>query len=168
MTKQKVLNLWGGLQAVSELPGAKWAYGVARNIEKLRSEVEALQKAYTASEEFVAYENQRIELAQKYSIKKKGVPQTVKVGQTTEYLIADQDKFNQELIKLQKKYKKAIDERQKQIDDFNEILKEEVEIDLYKIFSDYIPEGITPAQLSVIMPVISEKDKEDLTKVLGS
>lgn len=38
--------------------------------------------------------------------------------------------------------------------DFNEILKERIEVDLYKIDADLIPEDITPAQLSVIMLVV--------------
>lgn len=157
MTKQEALNLFNGLQAVSNLPGAKWAYAVARNIAKLKGEVEALQKAYSADKDFMTYEKQRLELAQKYSVKEKGNPKTVKVGGNEEFLIADKDKFNQKLKKLQKEHKKAIDERQKQVDDFNEILKEKIEIDLYMIDSDYIPEGITPAQVSAIMPIISEK-----------
>jgi len=157
MTKQELFNLFNGLQSVSNLSGAKWAYAVAKNMAKLRSEVEALQKAYVASEEFVAYENQRLELAQKYSVKEKGKPKTIKVGGVEEYIIGDRDRFNQEFKKLQKKHKKAVDERKKQVDDFNEILKEEVEIDLHMIDSDYIPEGITPAQVSAIMLIISEK-----------
>lgn len=157
MTKQEVLSLFNGLQAVSEFPGAKWAYGVAKNLAILKPEIEALQKAYSASEEFMAYESQRLELAQKYSVKENGNPKTIKTGGGEEYIIADRDKFSQELKKLQKKHKRAIEERQKQIGDFNEILKEEVEIDFYMISPDYIPEEITPAQLSAIMPIISEK-----------
>ena len=158
MTKQDVLNLYSGLQAVSGLPGAKWAYGVARNMAKLRPEIEALQKAYVPSEEFIEYEKERVKLAQKHSVKEKGESKKIKVGANEEYLIGDKDKFKQELVKLRKKYKKIIDKEQKQLDDFNEILKEEVEIDFYLIFSDYIPEEITPAQVSAIMPVISEKE----------
>jgi len=157
MKKQKVLNLWNGLQAVSNLPGAKWSYAVARNITKLRPEVEALQKAFTADKEFIEYDKKRQELAQKHAVKEKGSPKKIKIGNSEEYLIADKDKFNKELAPIQEKYKKAIDERKKQIDDFNDILKEEVEINLYMVSSEYIPEGITPAQLSNIMPIIEEK-----------
>jgi len=157
MKKQDVLQLFNGLQAVSNLPGAKWSYAVARNITKLKPEVEALQKAYSADKDFVEFENKRIELAQKHAVKEKGNPKKIKIGNNEEYIIADKDKFNKELTPIQKKYKKAIDERKKQIDDFNDILKEEIEIDLYMVSSEYIPEGITPAQLSNIMPIIEEK-----------
>ena len=163
MTKQEALNLYNGLQNVSNLKGAKWAYAIARNVEKLRPEVEALRKAYTMSEEFADYEGKRLELAQKYSVKEKNVPKTVKIGQTEEYLIADKDKFNQEVAKLQKKYNKAIVERKKQLKDFNEILGEKIEIDLYMIDSDYIPEEITSGQVSAIMPIIREKEDKVLT-----
>ena len=160
MTKKEALNLYNGLQGVSDLPGAKWAYGIAKNVEKLRTEIEALQKAFTPSKEFSEYNDKRIELAQKYAIKEDGKPRTVKIGNTEEYLIGDKDKFNKELSKLQKEYKKNLDDRKKQVDDFNEILEEKVEIDLYMINPDYIPEGITPAQMSAIMPIISEKEEK--------
>ena len=163
MTKNDALNLYNGLQNVSNLKGAKWAYAIARNVEKLRPEVEALRKAYTMSEEFADYEGKRLELARKHSVKEKGTPKTVKIGQTEEYLIADKDKFNQEIAKLQKKYNKAIVERKKQLEDFNEILEEKVEMDLHMIDSDYIPEEITPEQVSAIMPIIREKEDKVLT-----
>ncbi len=160
ITKQEALNLYNGLQGVSNLSGAKWAYAIAKNIAMLKPEIDALQKAYTAKNEFIEYERARLELAEKYSVKKDGKPETVNVGGIEEYLIADKDKFNQEFAKLQAKYKKAIDERKKQISDFNEILKEEVNIDFYTISPDYIPEEITPAQLSAIMAVVGdEKEK---------
>jgi len=156
MKKQNVLNLWNGLHAVSGLKGAKWAYAVAKNINNLKSEIEALQKSIAPSKEFSEYNNKRLALAQKHAIKKEGKPQTVKIGNTEEYLIKDKNKFNKELKPLQKEYKKALDERDKQMKDFEEILKEEIKIDLYMVDSDNIPEEITPAQVTAVMPVIRE------------
>jgi len=157
MKKQDVLQLFNGLQAVSNLPGAKWSYAVAKNMVKLRPEVEALQKALTPDQEFIEYDKKRQELAEKYAVKKDGMPKKVKVGNIEEYLIADKDKFNKELFKLQETYKKALDERKKQVDDFIEILEEKIEVELHMVDSEYIPEGITPAQLSKVMPIIREK-----------
>ncbi|MFA5395224.1 MAG: hypothetical protein WC346_04320 [Methanogenium sp.] len=158
MNKQDALNLWNGLHAVSGLKGAKWAYAVAKNINNLKSEIEALQKSIAPSKEFSEYNNKRLELAQKHAAKEKGVPKKIKIGNTEEYLIADKNKFNKELKPLQKKYKKALDERDKQMKDFEEILKEEVKIDLHMVDSDYIPEEITPAQVTAVMPIINEKE----------
>lgn len=154
MTKQEVLNLYNGLQAVSNLSGAKWSYAIVKNISKIEQEIKALQKAYAFSDEFAAYEQKRIGLARKHAVKKAGEPQTVRIGNNEEYLIKDEKKFNVELDKLQKKHQKAVNDRKKQLADFNEILKEKIEIDLYKIDPDLIPEEITPAQLSAIMLVI--------------
>jgi len=157
MNKQDALNLWNGLHAVSGLKGAKWSYGVAKNINNLKSEIEALQKSITPSKEFSEYNNKRLALAQKYAIKKEGNPQTVKIGNTEEYLIKDKNKFNKELKPLQKEYQKALDEREKQMKEFEEILKEEIKIDLHMVDSDNIPEEITPAQVTAVMPIIREK-----------
>jgi hypothetical protein len=158
MKKQELLNLFNGLQDVSNLPGAKWAYAVARNVTKLKPEVEALQKAYQADEKFLEYENKRLKLAQKHAVKKDGKPQTIDIAGHKEYLVTDESKFNIEFEKLKKEYKEALDTRKKQVEDFNEILTEEVEVDLYLINHDYIPEGITPAQLTAIMPIVDEKE----------
>lgn len=159
MTKQEILDLYNGLKAVSNLPGARWAYAVAKNMDRLQPEIRALQKAFAHDEDFAEYESKRRELAKEHAVKEDGKPKTVKVGANEEYLIDDQDKFNKELKKLQKKHEEAVDNREQQIEDFNELLSEEVELDLYMINPDYIPEEITPAQVQAIMAVIDEESE---------
>ena len=152
MTKQKALDIYNTLNTLGELKGTRFAYGVSKNVNKLQPEINALQKSFAASEEFLAYDKERVELAKEYSHKIKGEPVIIE----GRYDIEDQDKFDKELEKLQKKHKKAVEEREKQFKEFQEILKEEVEIDLYKIKISDVPQEITARQMNGILEIIEE------------
>lgn len=158
ITKQEALDLYNGLQAVGNLPGAKWAYAVARNINILQPEINSLQKAYAINDKkYQEFNNKREELARKHAKKEDGKPKKINTGNKQEYILEDTKAFEKEFKKLKKEYKNAVEKREKQIEEFNEILKEKIEIDLYMINPDYIPEKITPAQVSNIMLIIDER-----------
>ena len=155
-TKQQIFDLYNGLNAVGHLGGAKFAYAVARNISKLQPEIDALNKAYAASEDFVAYDKERAQLAESHATKVDGKPQKTVENGIAKYVIEDQEKFDKDLKVLQEKHKEAIDKRQKQLDDFQEILKEETEIELYAIPPEYIPENIKAQEMAGILLIIDE------------
>jgi len=64
-----LLNLYQTLINLKGLSGVRFCYGVVKNINLLKPEVEAIQKTIEPKEEFQEYEKERIELAQKYSKK---------------------------------------------------------------------------------------------------
>lgn len=161
MTKRELLELYSGLHSVGDLSGTRFSYNVAKNISILRPEAESLEKAKQPSPEYMEYDQERVELAKKYAVKMDGQPVIV----DEQYQIADQDAFNKEWDKLKKKYKKALDDRKAQAEEFNAIIEEEVEpgIELWSVSIDDVPEGITAAQMSALLPMIkdgSEKEKE--------
>lgn len=156
LSNQQILDLHQGLNATGNLEGARFSYAVARNIALLRAEVEALQKAYTPSSDFLQYNQERVELAKSHAVKIDGKEQTTIEDGMEKYVIADQAKFDEELTALQGKYQEAIDKRQKQLDDFSSLLKEETEVSLYTIPFEYVPENITAAVVSAILPIIAE------------
>ena len=157
LSKQEILNLHGGLNAVESLGGAKFSYCIAKNLSKIKPEIEALQKAYLAKKEFVDYDKERQSLAQSHAVKVDGKPQTIIENGAEKYAIEDQNKFDAELKVLQEKHKTVIDERQKQLDDFTDILKEEVEIELSTLSPEYLPKDITAKQTSGILLIIEEE-----------
>jgi len=158
LTKQQVLDLYNGLQAVSNLPGAKWAYAVDRNINKLQPEINSLQRAYAINdEEYKEFNNKREQLAKKHAKKEDGKPKTITLNNKREYILEDEEAFQKEFKKLKKEYKEAVKRREEQMDEFNDILKDEIELNLYMIDPDYMPEKITPTQVSNIMLVIDER-----------
>jgi hypothetical protein len=62
--------------------------------------------------------------------------------------------FMKETGDLREEYKTTIDEQQKNTDDYNKLLDDEIKIELFKIKSEIIPEEITANQLDPIISII--------------
>lgn len=155
LTKQGILDLNAALNSCGNLTGVKFAYAIARNKTKLKPEIEAMQEAYKASDSFLQYDKERIELAIKHAKKIDGKPQI----ENGEYVIEDKEKFDNDLKLLRETHREAIEARGKQEKDFTELLKEEVEIDLYTIPPSYVPENISANQMTGIISIVQEELK---------
>lgn len=154
---EKILELYVGLSEVSHLPGAKFAYAVTRNLNKIKSEITAIQKADTPSEKFVKFDEARVALAASLAKKdEKGNPLKEIVDGVNRFVIEDMDNFEKAFDKLKVEHAQAIKDREKQISDFKEIMEQEVEVDLYMIPPEYLPDGINSKQLAKIMPIVKE------------
>jgi hypothetical protein len=152
MKNNDILNLYDGLSKIN-LKGVKFSYGVAKNIALLKTEVESLSKAQESSKEFVEYDNARIELAKKHAKKDdKGEP----VVEKNSYVIENQEAFDKEFETLKKTHKKALDERENQIKDFNDLLEKETDIQFHKIKLEDVPEDISTEQMTTIYDLIEE------------
>lgn len=152
ITKKDLGDLYQGLLSVDNLTGVKFSYAVARNLSMLKSEMESLKKAISMSKEFAEYEFKRVELAESFAVVENGKPKVV----NGEYEIKDEEAFKVKFELLQHSYKEAIDGRKKQLSKLRELLKEEIEIDLYMIPQDIVPEAINTKQMADILPVIKE------------
>ena len=153
MTKRELLNLYISLNKLGHLQGVKFAYGIAKNINILRPEVEAIQKAQDAAPEYIKFDQERIDLAQSMANKdEKGNPETNGMS----YAITLREDFDREFKKLQDKYDEAIKDREKQMGEYEELLKEEVEVKLYKIKLSELPEAITTEEVNKIFNIIEE------------
>jgi hypothetical protein len=156
-TRQQLMDFQKGLNNVGNLQGAKFAYAVARNLAKIKTEIESIQKAFEAPEAYIEYDKARAELAKTNAVKdEKGNPRIeIEMGQQ-KYVIADQAKFDKELEELRAKHQPAVEARDRQVKEFEELLKGEVEIDLYTINPVLLPDTISGAQTDGIMPMIEE------------
>ncbi len=163
LTNQKLVDLYNGLMNVGNLGGAKFSYAISRNLEKLSSGKEAVKAAFMMRPDYIEYEKARLELAEKHSVKKDGKIQTEKVDGAERYILKDEKVFAKELEVLKEKYKKVIEGRETQLKEFADLLKDEVEIDLYKIPPSYLPKDITPNQTSAILAIIDDSLEENLT-----
>ena len=153
MKNKDILKLLQGLNQISNYPGTKFAYCVAKNMNIIKPELESLNKAVEQTKEFKEYENKRIELAIKYAKKdSKGDPTIA----NNEYVLEDKKGFDKQIKELQKGYDKAIKEREKQFEEYNKLLEEDVDIKLYQIELDNLPKEITPQQMSAILSIVKE------------
>jgi hypothetical protein len=166
LTKNKVVELYIALNSVGHLSGVKFAYAVSRNIAILKPEIESIQAAEKPREAFQQYDKERIELAEKHAKKVNGLAQTIVSGKRKdgspllEYVIENRQLFDTELMALKEKHKAAIDERERQEEEFESLLKDETEVDLYKIQLKDVPQAITTRQMTGIYLLIADEPKD--------
>ncbi len=159
MKNIELVQLYNTLHSVGDLKGVKFAYAVSKNIHKIKPHIESLQESVKPTEEFQKYDKERAELAEKHAKKnKEGKPitNTNLDNNTQSYEIENEEKFQKELEKLQKKYKGALDERESQIEKYKELLQEEADVELYTIKVKDLPEDITPEKLTNLFFIIDE------------
>ena len=102
---------------------------------------------------FKEFEKARVDLVKQHARKDEKGKEVI---EGDEYIVEDQKEWEKAFNKLKKEHQDAIDEREKQIKDYVEMLKTEVKVDLYKIKLADVPEDITTVQMNSIISVIEE------------
>ena len=154
MNKGEFLTLFNNLNTLGGLKGVNFSYAVAKNLNHMKNEVEAIQKTIEETEVFVEFNTKRVALAEEHSEKgKDGKP----VTEGTEYVLADEAAFEKAFKKLQKEYKEAIDARDTQVEDYKKLLDEEVtDFKPHMIKLAKVPEEISTQQMAQIFEIVEE------------
>lgn len=142
-----------GLNLVSKVKGSsKFSYAVAKNIQKLTSEVEAIragfdQLAEEDQTEAQTYENARLEIVNKYSSKAGDFT----IGDHLPF-IEDKPGFFAELNTLQAGYSRLLGVLQDANSKVDAILKEEFagKLDFHKVRAEDLPDGLAPSEVIAI------------------
>ena len=155
MKKSELFDVLQGLKSVKNLKGVKFAYAVAKNKKKVESEIEDLKEAVKPSDKYLEYDKKRMETCEKYCSKDDKGKAVIK-GNVYDGLAGNR-KFEKEMERLRKDYKKELESRKKQIEEYNKMLTEEIEMDFHKLTLKEVPEDISSEQLEKILPIIEEK-----------
>jgi len=135
------------IEKVSSLKGVKFAYTLIKNKKKIEEEIKILEEVVKPSEGFTEYEKQRINLCEINCEKnKEGNP----IIENNRYKIINVEKFDSELNELKEKNKEFIKEREKQINEYNNMLNDDIEIDFSKVGFEDLPTDISTEQLESI------------------
>lgn len=145
------------VNSLAQIKGScKFAYGIAKNKKILDDEVNAMREGIKPSQKYLEYENARIKLCEKYC-DKDGGGNPIIVNNVYQGIGDNNQKFQEAIEKLNKENKKTLDERKKALEDFNEMIKEEIEVELWAIrFVDF-PDGIMADQIGALAPIIVEE-----------
>lgn len=112
-------------------------YAIKINKSILKNEVEAIREAYKSnSERYNEFETKRYEL-----FDEKG---KIKEGKSND------------LKALEEEYKDALEERKEETNEFMKLLLEEIEIEIYQVSNDLIP-NLSQEDYDKIFPMISEE-----------
>lgn len=159
LTKEQILELYQSLINVGNLKGVQFAYAVAKNLNILEPEIEAIRKANNPSDRYIEYDRKRIKLAESHSVKVNGKPEKTIRNGVEAYNVKDEAKFLEELKVIQSEYEKDIVDREKQSKEINELLKESVEVTIYTVNVQHIPTDIEAKQMSDIFLMVDEDKK---------
>ncbi|MEM4260968.1 MAG: hypothetical protein QXG00_07040, partial [Candidatus Woesearchaeota archaeon] len=132
-----------------------------RNIELLEPEVRNIMVArQTSVKEYTEYIQKREEVLKKDCKKdEKGNP----IIENNQYTYENDEIKNNvslELAKLIEQYKGAIEARNREVQAYNEIIEEQIEVEVCKCSYKYFPDNITPSHFEVLKPMIKETVEE--------
>jgi len=154
MTKGKLLKLYTTLQQLSNVRNTKFAYFVMKNLKKIEPEVDIIKELRVPPKEFSEYEKDRIALCRKHAeLTEDNQP---KIKPNGSYEIRNKDKFDKEIKKLKGRHKNAIEAKENKDKELIDFLKEDVEIDFYKIKFENLPE-LNARQLIILDELIIEE-----------
>lgn len=141
-----------------------FSYAIGRNKKIMMDEAKRIEEMNKPGEAFEKYQQERQELIEKKLAKKTG-DQVEYVDSTTPGIsgkvpvFKDPEKAEKELDALTKKHQDAIDARKKKNREYIKFVNEEtIEIEIYKIKKEHIPEDkLTPAMVYGILELIEEE-----------
>ena len=157
MKNKDIVAFWNGLQTVSSQDDLhrRLTYGIARNIDRIKPIIAALEEASKLDEEF---EKKRADLAQKYAKKdEKGDPIPLPGNQGVQ--IGDMVGFNKAVDKL----KDETGQRQKE-KEIEETLEAEEAVDVYMVPYKCVVRSkkqLNSAQVNGILPMLEEPTDAD-------
>ena len=155
MMKNKDLSIFfNGLESVGKLNGFKFAFAVAKNLDLVRSELIAFQKASEPSKEFAEYETKREELCVQFSEK---TPEGEPIILNNNYVIKDGKRsFDLKIKALKEDFKKALEIQDKKVEESRKYLEEDCEVQLIILVKSEIPDDINAEQLRAIKYMIKD------------
>lgn len=155
LTKLDVIRLWNAIEACKEHKNTKFIYAILKTKKLIKDEVEMLTALSSPSRKFQEYQKHRVELCTKYCEKENARP----LIENGEYVFSEENrgKFEEELIKIKAKYKDWIDERDEQMANYNQMLKDEVDVEIHQVGLMYVPEDLNATVLEGLLPLIMEE-----------
>jgi hypothetical protein len=146
------------LEAMPKGDRFKFSYAVAKNLRKVKTEIEDMEKAREPEQEIIEYERKRIALCQQYAKQLNGAPMVV-----SNSFVIDEEKqadFNHEMKELQDRYKDAIERGSRKMLDYQVNLRESVDVEFHRVKLEDVPSDILPKDLEVILDWVIEGEEK--------
>lgn len=152
MKRGELFELYDKLQGLrSYSDNKKFSYALIKNIKLIEEEIKIQNDLIKPSKRFQDFEQERINICQSHAVRDEN---NKPILNGNEYQIKDMEIFNSALIPIKEKYNDILIERQAQIEKYNIMLDENINIDLVKVGVDDLPDGITPNELEDIYPIL--------------
>lgn len=149
--------------AISAIEGrkftVKFSYFLAKNKIQLKEDIVLLENLRGVNDEFKEYDAERAKLALKHADRNPdGSP---KIDNQQFVITVQADQFQEAMAQLKEEYHEVIEQRNEQLSDFEEILKEDVEYSGATIDYKDIPDDIEPVVVEVLLSagLINEEER---------
>lgn len=143
MLVHQLIKAKKALDAVSNYDGLDFAYAVFKNKKLIDNKLMEVDFIKNVSPQIVEYEEKRVALCEQYAQKdEQGRP----MFEGDLYVINEKEEFRKKMDELYQQYETHINDRQKQIDLFNQKMNQEVDLPFIKLTREQIPPQITTAK----------------------
>jgi len=143
MLVYQLTNARRALDNVSHYQGIEFAYAVFKNKQIIDNKLLEVEFIKNVTPEVVEYEEQRVKICEDFAKKDdNGKP----IVEKELYVITDQETFRSKMVELFEKYKPFIEERQQQIELFNQKMNVPANVEFVKIKKEQIPPEIKTAR----------------------
>lgn len=153
LTGEDLLKLNQGLEDSKKYKGRSFQYCVIRNKKHITDEVDTILEVLKPSDEILKYDKLRNDLSILYSKKDKNNNPVTESREGNTFLSLEEDKieeFGIKLKELEEEHKSTLSDRETQIEENNKLLKSEVEINIFLITEEELPEDIDGLDLEKI------------------
>lgn len=137
ITRRRMFEIDGALRELDKHARSfKLSYAIAKNLAKMRREIEAFREAGKPSKEYSEYDTERSTLASKFAVKNKQTDEPMVVN--GQYVIVNKAGFEAELKPLREKHADAIKAQEAKAAEADGMLDEEIEIEFHTVKSDIL------------------------------
>lgn len=140
---------------LSNLSGFNFVMELARNKRKAKAAIEVIEELKEELPEYLKFKTEYLKLREDFADRdEKGNPLMMNIpnqpGMQTYKITEKAKEFEVEEKKLEKKYKKVLEEQQQKFIDFNNALEADCTVDFLCVSEDAIPKNITVEQLELV------------------
>lgn len=143
MLVHQLTKIRKNLNSVSHYQGIDFAYAVFKNKQLIDNKLSEVDFIKNVSPQIVEYEEKRVQLCEEFAKKDENNKPII---ENDLYIIDNKEMFKIKMDDLLNEYRQYVEERQKQIELFNDKMNEEVNIDFIKIKKEQIPPQLNTAE----------------------
>jgi hypothetical protein len=169
LSREQMFKLYGTVKNFMEKNNTdfdkRFVYALYRNLDVLKGEVNSYLESEKPDKEYDEYQQLRRNILVKYSDKdESGNAIEIKLNNNMSQIqITNPDNKNNavlEIENLNNKYKDVIEKRRKEIEQLDELMKEDIEIDVCKVSFKYFPDQCNVLDHDGLRFLIKETNEE--------
>jgi hypothetical protein len=139
---------------------ARFVLALARNRQRLGPEVAAWEETRTPAAEFLEFDRERVRLCEEMCVRDGNGNCRMLQGDggQRQYFIdpAQQGRFDKGLARLRGQYHEVLEARERQLQEAEALLIAACPVVLDQVGLEHFPDGLTPAQMSALGPMLVE------------